>query len=134
LFPLIEGEFRGDPADRALFGFSSGGFFAVHTLLTQPGMFRRCIAASCTWPRADDTLLDCEQQYAKQPVHPPTDLYLAVGGAEEEQLPGFQKLCAALLEGNYPGLRLFTQILEGEKHSAGVLAKTFLYGVRSVFK
>ena len=133
LFPLVETEYRGSPEDRALFGFSGAGFFTLHTMLTQPGMFRRYIAASCTWPGADDYLLNCEQQYALQPVHLPTDLYLSVGGLEEDQLPGFRKFTERLQERDYRSLRLFTQILEGEKHGAGVLAKTFLYGVRAVF-
>ena len=30
-------------------------------------------------------------------------------------------------------VRLFTRIMEGEMHSSGVLAKTFLYGLRAVF-
>ena len=134
LFPLIETEYRGSPEDRALFGFSSGGFFTLHSMLTQPGMFRRHIAAGCTWPGADQYLLNCEQQYAAQPEHPLTDLYLSVGERDEEQLPGFRTLTETLRERNYPGLRLSTQIWEGESHNAGVLAKTFLYGVRAVFK
>jgi predicted alpha/beta superfamily hydrolase len=134
LFPLIETECRGSPEDRALFGFSSGGFFTLHTMLTQPEMFRRYIAASCTWPGADQYLLNCEQQYAAQPKHPLTDLYLSVGELEEDQLPGFRTLTDTLRARNDPSLRLFTQILEGEKHNSGVLAKTFLYGVRAVFK
>ena len=73
LFPLIETEYRGAPDDRTLFGFSSPGFFALHTMLTRPGMFRRYIAASCTWPGADQYLLDLERQYADQPdILPPT--------------------------------------------------------------
>lgn len=134
LFPLVETEYRGSPEDRALFGFSSAGFFTLHTLLTQPGMFRRYIAASCTWPGADQYLLNCERQYAAQPEHPPTDLYLTVGELEADQLSGFQTLTETLRTRNDPNLRLFTRILEGENHSSGVLAKTFLYGVRTVFK
>jgi predicted alpha/beta superfamily hydrolase len=134
LFPLIESEYRGSPEDRTLFGFSGGGLFALHTMLTQPGLFRRYIAASCTWPGAYAYLQNCEQQYAAQPVHPPTDLYLSVGGLEEDHLPGFHQLTEKLQERNYPALRLFTQIFEGEKHSSGVLAKTFLGGVRAVYK
>jgi predicted alpha/beta superfamily hydrolase len=124
LFPLIESEYRGAPDDRALFGFSSGGFFTLHTMLTQPGMFRRHIAASCTWPGADEYLLNCERQYTEQPAHPPTDLYLSVGDQDKGQLPGFGKVTETLRGRDYPGLRLRTDIL----------AKTFLYGLRAVFK
>jgi len=134
LFPLIESEYRGSSEDRTLFGFSSGGFFTFHTMLTQPGMFRRHIAASCTWPGADTQLLDCEQQYAALPSQPQSDLYLAVGELDEEQLPGFRTVTETLRKRNYPCLRFVTEILAGEGHNAGALAKTFLYGMRAVFK
>lgn len=134
LFPLIESEYRGSPDDRSLFGFSGGGFFTLHTMLTQPGMFRRYIVASCTWHGAYQYLLSCEQQYAAQPKHPLTDLYLSVGEREEDQLSGFRTLIDTLRKRNDPSLRLFTQILEGENHGSGVLAKSFLYGVRKVYE
>lgn len=134
LFPLIEGEYRGDPGDRALFGFSSGGLFSFYMLLTQPGMFRRHIAASCTWPGADAYLLSCEQSYAGQPAHPPVDLYLAVGERDEGQLPGFYSVVERLQSRQYPNLRLATQVWEGEGHSSGALAKTFLEGVRLIYR
>ena len=67
LFPLIETEYRGSPDERALYGFSVGGFFTLYTLFTRPDLFQRYIAASCTWPGADAYLLTCEQQYAHQP-------------------------------------------------------------------
>ena len=92
LFPLIETHYRADPQNRAVFGFSSAGFFSLHMLFTQPGMFRRHVAASCTWPGAGEYFLECARQYAGQPNPPKADLFLAVGSREEEQQPGFQEL------------------------------------------
>jgi hypothetical protein len=60
-------------------------------------------------------------------------LYYAVGSKEEEQLPGFNTLVERLQKRNYPGLKLHAQILEGEKHSAGVISQAFLYGLRKVY-
>jgi predicted alpha/beta superfamily hydrolase len=134
LFPLIETEYRGSPDERALYGFSVGGFFTLYALLTRSDLFRRYIAASCTWPPADAYLLTCEQQYANRPLRPSANVYFSVGGLEEDQLPGFKTLTETLRKRNYPDLRLDAQIIEGEKHSAGVIAHTFLNGVRSVFK
>lgn len=131
LFPLIENEYRGSADDRGIFGFSSGGFFAMHALLSQPGMFRRTIAASCTWRRGSDFLLDCAFQHT-QPF-PPSDLFLALGENEQELLPGFEHLTAALRGRQDPNLHISTAIFEGEGHSSGVLAKTFLQGVRTVY-
>jgi len=134
LFPFIESHYRAASDDRALYGFSVGGFFSLYMLLTHPGLFRRYVAASGTWPGADAYLLDCEQQYAEQPLHPPVNLYYAIGGAEEEQLTGFHTLVERLGQRNYPDLKLHTQVLEGEKHSAGVIAQAFVNGLRQVYQ
>lgn len=133
LFPFIETHYRAAADDRALYGFSVGCFFSLYMLLTHPGLFQRYMAASGTWPGADTYLLDCEQQYAQQPLHPPVRLYFAVGEAEEEQLPGFNALVERLQGRNYPDLQLYTQVLAGEKHSAGVIAQAFLYGLRKIY-
>ncbi len=132
LFPLIEREYRAAAEDRAIFGFSCGGRFALQMMLTQPGMFRRHVAASCTWDA--DYLLECLQQYAQQPARPPVDLFFAIGGLEKDMMPGYQSVTETLQNGQYPEVRLHTQVFEGEGHSAGMIAKTFLEGTRKVFK
>ena len=133
LFPLIEDRYRTLSQERALFGFSSAGFFALNMLFTQPGMFRRHVAASCTWPGAGEYFLECAGRYA-QSAQPPTDLYLAVGGLDDGQLPGFTRLAETLASGNYPDLRVTSEVFAGEGHSAGVIANSFLNGVKAVFK
>jgi len=134
LFPLIETHYKADPQERALFGFSSAGFFTLHMLLTQPGMFRRHVAASCTWPGAGEYFADCARKYAEDHLHPPADLFLAVGSRDEEQLPGFRKLTELMANGSYPNIRLNSQVFDGEGHSAGMIAKTFLVGLKTVLQ
>jgi predicted alpha/beta superfamily hydrolase len=101
LFPLVESHYRVNAGDRALFGFSSAGFFTLHMLLTQPGMFRRHIAASCTWPGAGEYFLECAQRYAAGPAAPVADLYLSVGSRDEEQLSGYRLLNELLTSGKF---------------------------------
>jgi uncharacterized protein len=134
LFPLVESHYRVDARERALFGFSSAGFFTLHMLLTQPGMFRRHIAASCTWPGAGEYFLECAHQYAEGPAPQPSDLYLAVGSRDEEQLPGFHQLIKFLAGEKLPSLRLKSQVFEGEGHTAGMIGKTILDGLKAVFR
>jgi uncharacterized protein len=134
LFPLVESHYRVDVRERALFGFSSAGFFALHMMLTQPGMFRRHIAASCTWPGAGEYFLECAQRYAEGPAAPPTDLYLAVGRRDEEQVPCFHQLVAYLSSDQFHNLRLVSKEEDGEGHTAGMIGKTILEGLRTVFK
>jgi hypothetical protein len=52
---------------------------------------------------------------------------------KSESKPGFQPLAETLQESKHHHLRLYARILEGEKDSASVLVKTFLYGVRVVW-
>jgi predicted alpha/beta superfamily hydrolase len=134
LFPLIEARYRASPQERAVFGFSSAGFFSLHMLFTQPGTFRRHIAVSCTWPGAGEYFSQCAGQYAQTPLQPSADLYLAVGSLDEGQLPGFTKLTETLTNGAYPNLRVSSQVFEGDGHSAGVIANAFLKGVKAVFQ
>jgi predicted alpha/beta superfamily hydrolase len=131
LFPLIERTYQASAKDRAIFGFSSGGMFALQMMLTQPGMFRRHIAASCTW--SHDYLMECLRHYTAQPARPPVDLFLSIGSLEDNMLSGFQAVTETLQNGQYPEVRLASQIYEGEGHSAGMIAKTFLEGTRHVF-
>ncbi len=130
LFPLIEREYRASAEDRAIFGFSCGGMFALQMMLTQPGMFRRHVAASCTWD--GDYLAACLQQYAQQPNRPAVDLFLSIGGLDQEMMPGYRSVIGTLENGQHPEVRLRAQVFEGEGHSAGMIAKTFLDGTRKV--
>ena len=132
LFPLIEREYHASCEDRTILGFSCGGMFAFQMMLTQPGMFRRHVAASCYWSR--DYLLECLQQYTFQPVRPQVDLFLSVGSLEEGMMPGYQAVTEMLRNGQYHEVRLATQVFAGEGHSAGVIANTFLIGTRKVFR
>lgn len=134
LFPFIESQYRTSPQGRALFGFSSAGFFALHMLFTQPGMFRRHIAASCTWPGAGEYFLQCAQQYAQAPAQPETDLYLVVGRLDEGQLRGFTQLTETLTSGSYPNLHVSRQVFGEEGHSAGVIGNAFLQGLKTVYR
>ena len=49
-------------------------------------------------------------------------------------MPDFERLTEGLKHRHDPNLRISTAIYEGEGHSSGVLAKTFLQGVRTVYR
>ena len=134
LFPLVERDYRGLPEDRALFGFSAGGLYALQTLFVQPGLLRRCVAASCTWPGADDYLMKGEGANAAGTPDSEIDLFLAVGGRETEQLEGFGELAGRLSGQAHPHWRVTTTIYDGEGHGSGVLARSFVDGVRAIYR
>jgi predicted alpha/beta superfamily hydrolase len=134
LFPLIETRYRGSPDDRALYGFSVGGFFTLYTMLTRSGLFKRYIAASGTWPGAASFLMTCELDYAQQPQHPQANLHIAVGGLEEDQLPGFKTFTETIHKRDYPDFKLSTEIIAEEIHGSGVIAHSFINGLKWVYQ
>jgi hypothetical protein len=103
-------------------------------LFTQLGMFRRYVAASCTWPGAGEYFLQYAQQYAHAPTQLQADLCLVVGSLDEGQLAGFNRLKETLANGSYPNLRLVSQIFEGGGHSAGMIGNTFHKSLEAVFR
>ena len=50
LIPYVEREFRADPNDRTLVGFSRGGDFAVHALFRAPELFQRYVVLDNFYP------------------------------------------------------------------------------------
>jgi predicted alpha/beta superfamily hydrolase len=134
LIPFIEANYRTDPRERTLSGYSSSGFFAVYTLVNEPGLFRRYLAGSpdtdlsCPYLRAHD------QKLASRTSQTPIDLFLTVGdlenGAMGSSLVKFNELVATLQARSYPGLRLATQIYAGENHGSAGMVLTFINGLR----
>lgn len=60
VIPLLEKEYRADPAHRYLMGCSGGGAFTLYALLTKPELFQGYVADS----PAVDVLWDFEREFA----------------------------------------------------------------------
>lgn len=80
--PMIERDYRADPADRTLIGHSWGGLFALYALFERPQLFRRCVATSADIPHGQGYLLGAEAAYAEKHQAFPVNLYMAY--AEQE--------------------------------------------------
>jgi hypothetical protein len=64
----------------------------------------------------------------------PTYLYLAVGSRDEEQVPRFHQLVDCLSGDQFHNLRLTSKVEAGEGHTAGMIGKAILEGLRTIFK
>lgn len=133
IFPLVEREFRADPAQRYLAGSSLGGLFALHALYARPQLFQGVIAASPAVVVGGDWIIGRAQAFAASGKPLPARLY--VTGAEHEWpgfLAGIRRYQALLPELKQPGLVFESRLIDGERH-AGTKAESFTRGLRFVF-
>lgn len=100
VIPLIETNYRADPADRTLLGHSMGANFALYTLFREPGLFQRCVAASF------DALLDDEQAFSERNTSLPVRLHMVWEGRSEEETARVRPLVDRLASRRYPGLNM----------------------------
>jgi len=141
LAPAVEEFYGGDPADRALFGFSLGGLFTLFALLQEPPAFRRFIAGSPSlwWDRR--MLFEAEKGRAEGPKDLPARVFISAG--EGEQLPGGPlphwagmvsnavEFAGTLASRGYEGLEVDLQVIPRVGHQAPPM---LVQGLTSVYR
>ncbi|MBV9986653.1 MAG: alpha/beta hydrolase [Chitinophagaceae bacterium] len=132
LIPFVEKNYRADASDRGLLGCSLGGLFTLYALFTEPGLFKRYIAASPAFGWDSEVIYRYEQQYAENKNAPAASLYMTMGGVERG-VSGFEKLSKTLNDRHYPQLRIRTRVLENTGHS-GTKGEGFARGLQYVFE
>jgi predicted alpha/beta superfamily hydrolase len=133
MIPFIEANYRTDPSDRCLYGYSSSGFFVLYALFHRPDAFRRYISGSGDLYIAYPYVIQHGARLAARDAADPIRLYLSAGELDDDQFPYFHQLVAFLEQGNYPGLALATEIYPGEGHGSEGIALTYLHGLRGVY-
>lgn len=132
LFPFVEANYRADKNDRALFGCSFGGLFALFALFTEPGLFQRYVAASPAFGWDNEVLYQYEKTYFDSQPTAPAKLYMIMGGVERE-VPGFEKLVKHLSGRNYSSLQFRAKVLENTGHS-GTKGEGYARGLQYVYE
>jgi predicted alpha/beta superfamily hydrolase len=136
IIPFIEDNYRVEPQARVLCGYSSSGFFALYALCHEPDLFRTYLAGSGDTELSSLYLPAHDQKLVSRQKEPPIDLYLSVGSVEEgsqSSLVTFNTLVAAIHDRHYAGVRLITEVYEGEKHGAAGAALTYIRGLQKCF-
>lgn len=134
IFPLVEKDYRGDPAQRYLAGSSLGGLFTLHAMYAKPELFKGYIAASPAVVVGGDWIIGRAKAYAA--TGKPINARLYVTGAENEWpgfLAGIKRYQALLPELKHPGLVYANRTIDGERH-AGTKAESYTRGMRFVFE
>jgi hypothetical protein len=143
--PWLAGRHGADPGDATFVGYSLGGLFATHVLLTDPGAFRRYAIGSPSLWWDDGVTFATEEAYAAANADLRARVHLSVGGLETlagrrrfvEQLApepraaaeaedaedppvdmvaDMQRMAAALRGRGYPSLELESEVLADEYH------------------
>lgn len=134
IFPLMEREYRADPAQRFLAGSSLGGLFTLHAMYAKPERFKGYIAASPAVVVGNDWIIG--QAKAHAATGKPIKARLYVTGAENEWpgfLAGIQRYQALLPALKHPELVYQNRTIDGERH-AGTKAESYTRGMRFVFE
>ena len=120
LIPLIDQEYRTDPAKRILAGHSHGGLFSVFAMFQEPGLFRHYVASSPSLSFADYATFKLESEYAQKHKELPAHLYLSVGDleidAETTDLTDMYRFAAVLDGRKYAGFSLTKQVFHDKDH------------------
>lgn len=120
LIPLIERDYRADPARRLLAGHSYGGLFATYALLTAPTLFATFIIGSPSLGYGQRFAFQYEDAYAQHNQQLPATVYWFVGEDEEDlhyrTLSTTLQFAAILENRHYPGLTFKKHIFMEQNH------------------
>lgn len=132
IIPFIETNYRASSFDRCLYGYSASGFFTLYALFHQPQAFQRYMCGS-VMNLAYPYLIQHTERLAARSADEPIWLYTSVGELESKQVPSYHQLIDFLRGGNFPCLKLSTEIYPGEYHGSEGAALTYLHGIRNVY-
>lgn len=121
LMPYIQKNYRASP-NAVYAGMAIGGVFGLYVLFHAPETFKSYLIASPSVWYDSSVIFKYTQEYTQTHHDLKAGVYLSAGAREETEA-GFtrmetnvKKLAALLDNKHYPGLRMQTQVLEGETH------------------
>ncbi len=137
LMPMIEREYRTDPARRILAGHSYGGLFGLFALFEAPELFHSLIIGSPTLRYGNRWMIQREESFAREQRKLPAHVYLFVGELEEgpdnTTLTDTLRLAAVLQGRDHEGFSLVKQIFADQNHCE-VAAPGFQWGLKHALK
>jgi predicted alpha/beta superfamily hydrolase len=137
---VLAADYRMDPEDHGIVGFSQGGTFVGFSLFARPGAFKRYILGSGALYTGNGAIFDLEATYAAEHDDLPAHVFLAAGDGEitEPVLSSFglvsatARLAETLTSRGYPSLRLTMKVFPGETHQT-MFPLLLSWGVRTVW-
>ncbi len=120
----IDSTYRTDKNEKALYGTSFGGLFAVYTLFHEPLLFNRYIIISPSLWWDNELVFKYEKTFAQKNRALNTKIFLSSGEYEEAVDFGhtFNRFSNQLRASKYKGMELEAVVLEKMSHSASATA------------
>src|SRR5262245_50425493 len=131
LIPQIEKEYRTQPY-RIFAGHSLGGLFAVHAMITKPGLFNSYVAVSPSLQWANDEALKRAETFLKNQKELKVTLFVSIGNEPGAIGEDFDKFKALLEKSNIKDFEWQAERLADEDHGSVVL-RSHYFGLRKVY-
>ncbi len=131
LIPEIEKTYRVQPY-RIFAGHSLGGLFAIHAMISKPGLFNSYIAVSPSLQWADNEALKRAETFLKDQKEAKLTLFASIGNEPGAIGDDFDKLKDALAKSSIKGFEWQAERMADEDHGSVVL-RSHYFGLRKVF-
>ena len=131
LIPEIEKTYRVVPY-RVLAGHSLGGLFAVHALLSRPGLFNSYVAVSPALQWDNQVVVKRAEDFFKTQKELNAVLYMSIGNEPGPIDDGFHQLKQVLAKNQVKGFEWEAQEMKDEDHGSVVL-RSHYFGMRKIY-
>jgi len=132
LIPEIEKTYRVQPY-RIFAGHSLGGLFAIHSMITKPGLFNSYIAVSPSLQWENAEALKRAEDFLKNQKELKVSLFVSLGNEPGAIGESFEKFRAALAKTNIKGFEWKAERMDDEDHGSVVLRSHYV-GLRKVYE
>jgi predicted alpha/beta superfamily hydrolase len=132
LIPEIEKTYRVQPY-RVLAGHSLGGLFAVHAMVSKPGLFNSYVAVSPSLQWENQTTLERAEEFLKNQKELNVSLFTSLGNEPGAIGESFDAFRAVLAKTNIKGFAWQAERMDDEDHGSVVLRSHYA-GLRKVYE
>ncbi|HET6977454.1 MAG TPA: alpha/beta hydrolase-fold protein [Pyrinomonadaceae bacterium] len=131
LIPRIEKEYRVQPY-RILAGHSLGGLFAIHTMISKPGVFNSYIAVSPSLQWENGEALKRATDFLKNQKELKATLFVSLGNEPGAIGDSFESFREALAQTKIKDFEWQAERMDDEDHGSVVL-RSHYFGLRKVY-
>ena len=132
LIPAIEKDYRVQPY-RILAGHSLGGLFAIHAMISKPGLFNSYVAVSPSLQWENGEALKRAEEFLKNQKEMKVTLYTSLGNEPGAIGESFDRFREVLSKTNIKNFAWQAQRMDDEDHGSVVL-RSHYSGLRKVYE